>query len=60
MSETIDKGNSPSAFAGGQQDCRNGVAHQSGKGTSYDMGYAFEYEMEQILNAEGDRQWRMK
>lgn len=40
-----------SAFIDGQQDCRDGVPHQAGKGESYDMGYRFEYEMGEILGA---------
>ena len=44
-------------FADGQRDCRDGKPHQSGRSESYDMGYGFQYEMEQIRNAEGDA-WR--
>ena len=38
-------------FLQGQQDCRDGKAHQGGKGESYDRGYATQYEMEQIQEA---------
>lgn len=41
----------PMMFVKGQKDCRDGKAHESGKGESYDMGYRFEYELEQILGA---------
>lgn len=37
-------------FVRGQKDCRNGVPHQSGKSESYDRGYSFEYEFEQIFS----------
>jgi len=35
-------------FAKGQRDCRDGVQHKAGRGESYDQGYAFQYELEQI------------
>lgn len=36
-------------FVQGQRDCRDGVKHFDGKGESYDAGFNFEYQMEQIL-----------
>lgn len=38
-------------FLQGQQDCREGVPHEDGKGESYDRGYATEYELEQMRSA---------
>lgn len=37
-----------SDFIKGQQDCRDGIPHKSGKGSSYDAGYSAQYELEQI------------
>lgn len=37
-------------FVRGQKDCRAGVPHVSGKSESYDRGYSFEYEFEQIFS----------
>ena len=36
-----------SEFIDGQEDCKNGVPHQSGT-KSYDRGYAAQYELEQM------------
>jgi hypothetical protein len=45
-------------FLKGQNDCKDGIAHQSGKGASYDAGYSAEYEAEQMLAEMGLRQSR--
>ena len=39
------------AFVRGQKDCKNGIPHSDGKGDSYDAGYSFQYELEQITGA---------
>lgn len=41
-------------FLQGQIDCRDGKPHQSGKGESYDRGYATQYEWEQVQGAMTD------
>lgn len=38
-------------FLKGQEDCRDGKPHQSGKGESYDRGYSAQYEWEQVQEA---------
>lgn len=38
-------------FLQGQKDCLDGKPHKSGKGESYDRGYAAQYEMEQVQEA---------
>lgn len=38
-------------FLQGQQDCKEGVPHKSGKGADYDRGYATQYEWEQVQEA---------
>lgn len=35
-------------FVRGQADCRDGIPHKDGKGESYDAGYRFEYELQEI------------
>lgn len=35
-------------FAQGQRDCRQGVEYKKGKGESYDQGYGFEYELQEM------------
>lgn len=40
-------------FVNGQKDCRNGVSHEAGRSESYDRGYSFEYEFEQIFSSTG-------
>lgn len=37
-------------FVKGQKDCRAGVPHVAGKSESYDRGYGFEYEFQQIFS----------
>ena len=38
-------------FLQGQQDCKEGKPHESGKGESYDRGFATQYELEQVQEA---------
>lgn len=38
-------------FLQGQQDCKEGKPHASGRGESYDRGYATQYEWEQVQEA---------
>ena len=47
--KTVDEHND---FLQGQQDCQQGIAHESGKGEAYDQGYGNQYEYEQILSQE--------
>jgi hypothetical protein len=35
-------------FIRGMEDCENGIPHQLGQGDSYDKGYAYRYELEQM------------
>lgn len=35
-------------FLRGQRDCRDGVDHRVGQSSSYDRGYAAQYEWEQV------------
>jgi len=37
----------PQKYIKGESDCAEGLAHCSGKGESYDRGYAAQYEREQ-------------
>lgn len=43
-------------FVNGQKDCRNGMPHKDGHGESYDAGYSFQYELEQITGEIRGRQ----
>ena len=38
-------------FVKGQKDCRAGVPHIAGKSESYNQGYSFEYNLEQIFSS---------
>ena len=40
MTDTTD-------FLKGQEDCFNGIPHESGKPESYDRGYSYQYQIEQ-------------
>ena len=42
-----------SAFIRGQRDCKNGKAHKSGQSSSYDRGYAVQYELEAVKGSRG-------
>jgi len=35
-------------FLAGMRDCKDGKAHEAGKGEAYDRGYATQYESEQV------------
>lgn len=37
-------------FIDGMRDCRDGVAHQSGKSKHYDDGYSAQYQLEQVTH----------
>ena len=37
-------------FLEGMRDANLGIAHEPGKGDSYDRGYAAQYELEQVNN----------
>lgn len=39
-----------SDFVKGQEDCINGVDHKSGKSESYDKGYNYQYQLEQVMS----------
>jgi hypothetical protein len=43
-------------FVRGQQDCRDGIEHKSGQSDKYDAGYSHEYQAEQILNHQSEKQ----
>jgi hypothetical protein len=42
-------------FIQGQRDARAGVEHKAGKSKEYNMGYSFEYQMEQVLSEKSNR-----
>ena len=37
-------------FLQGQQDCKEGKPHRSGKGESYDRGYETQYSFEAVMS----------
>jgi len=39
----------------GQRDCKEGNPHQPGRSEDYNLGYAEQYELEQLMNAWGMR-----
>jgi hypothetical protein len=41
-------------FIKGQDDCKNGIIHESGKSESYNAGYSAQYQIEQILSNRTD------
>ena len=43
-----------SEFINGQDDCKNGVEHES-KTPSYNAGYSAQYQLEQIMSARHGR-----
>jgi hypothetical protein len=42
-------------FVNGQKDCKEGNPHKAGMSESYDRGYAVQYELEQIMEAQSVR-----
>lgn len=48
----VPNNNEPAMFVQGQKDCKEGVEPQSNN-PSYIGGYGFQYEVEQINNAQG-------
>lgn len=45
------------AFVQGQQDCKYGEPHADGKGESYDAGYSFQYQLQEVLAANGQQRF---